>query len=450
MVAGLLIGRRTEAEWKRVPDEVDAFVLGVLVLEVEGGDVFAAAAVEDADVLRAEADGGDGSVDGGVPRADDDDTIAGREGLSGLVSSNELEGVDYSGVIGAGDGEPVHGAETDTEEDGIEAGLDTLDGIAAADFADAELDAKLANVLDLGEGVDSAEFVLGDAVGVEASGEGALVDDGGLDAELAKLRCAGERCGAGADEGYAELLLRAGAQGDLGAGVVEGLHGEALQVADLDGLVVVAMQDAGAFTEYLHRADAGATDGEDVGGEDGFGGAAEVSGRDLFDEARDVDVSRTGRGTGGIEAVEAAVRLHHSTLSGESRVQVVELLPRSPGRVCTSALSTHCPPMGPKERYSQPLPPRTPEPKKTRLVQRSSKHSRGGDAKSMQNAGSKSTFAAGCGRSAAGLGGLDGGKRCTQRARWRLHRALRVISSPPCEVMVRWPRATTTHCGPGA
>ena len=36
--------------------------------------------------------------------------------------------------------------------------------------------------------------------------------------------------------------------------VVEGIHGEALQAGDLDGLLVVAVHDAGAFAENVDGA----------------------------------------------------------------------------------------------------------------------------------------------------------------------------------------------------
>ena len=52
---------------QHLPQELYAFVQRVVVLKGEGGDAFAAAAIHDRDLLRAEAFGGTGGVDGGVP-----------------------------------------------------------------------------------------------------------------------------------------------------------------------------------------------------------------------------------------------------------------------------------------------------------------------------------------------------------------------------------------------
>src|ERR1035441_5048600 len=67
-------------------------------------------------------------------------------------------------------------------------------------------------------------------------------------------------------------------------------HGVALQAADLDGQLVVAMEHAGAFAEHVHGTHAGATEAEDVGIENGLRAASQIAGRQLFDEARHVDV----------------------------------------------------------------------------------------------------------------------------------------------------------------
>ena len=81
--------------------------------------------------------------------------------------------------------------------------------------------------------------------------------------------------------------------------------------ADSDGLLVVAMQDAGAFAEDIDGTGARAAFAEDVGVEDGLRGAFEVVAGDLLDEARDVDVRGAGGGAGRVEAVEAAIGFGH-------------------------------------------------------------------------------------------------------------------------------------------
>src|SRR5579862_3524359 len=88
---------------------------------------------------------------------------------------------------------------------------------------------------------------------------------------------------------------------------MERVHSVALEAADLNGLAIVAMHDAGAFAEDIDGADAGATGTEEIRVENCERGAAQVAGGDFFDEARNVDVGGTGGGAGRIEAEEAAV-----------------------------------------------------------------------------------------------------------------------------------------------
>ena len=68
-----------------VPEEVNALDLRVFVLEVEGGHLLRAAAIDHGDILGAEANGGVGSIDGGVAGADDSDTTGDTGGSAALV-----------------------------------------------------------------------------------------------------------------------------------------------------------------------------------------------------------------------------------------------------------------------------------------------------------------------------------------------------------------------------
>ena len=105
---------------------------------------------------------------------------------------------------------------------------------------------------------------------------------------------------------------------------MEGIHGEALQAGNLDGLLVVAVEHAGSFAEHVDRATAGATGAENVGVENGPGGAGQVAAGDLFDESWNVDVRGAGGGAGRVETVEAAIGLRHGRLQVERRMQVTE------------------------------------------------------------------------------------------------------------------------------
>jgi hypothetical protein len=102
------------------------------------------------------------------------------------------------------------------------------------------------------------------------------------------------------------------------------VHGVALKAANLNGLFVVAMIDAGAFAKDIHGTDTRATGAENIGVEDGERGAGEVSLRDFLDETRNVNVRGAGGGAGSVEAVETAVGFDESGLGIERRMELRE------------------------------------------------------------------------------------------------------------------------------
>ena len=207
----------------------------------------------------------------------------------------------------AGDAEFVHSAQTYAEEDGVVFTFEFGEGCSGDFLAEAEVHAERSDHFDFAEAVGGTEFVFGDAVSVEAAGEGFAFEHGDGKTLLAQFCGAGERSRSGADAGDSAEFIGGGFLGERRAIVEESIHGEALEAADFDGLLVVAMIDAGAFAEDVHRADAGAAGAEDVGVEDGERGAAKIVLGDFLDEARNVDVRGAGGGAGGVEAVEAAV-----------------------------------------------------------------------------------------------------------------------------------------------
>ena len=182
----------------------------------------------------------------------------------------------------------------------------------------AELDAHAANHLDLAQAVGGAQFVLGNAVGVQAAGQRAALDDRGLNALPAQLRRAGQRRGTGADAGHLHsrdaARVRSSSVSPAG---MESVHGVALQAADLDGLLVVAMHHAGAFAEHFHRADARAAAAEDIGIENASAPSRADCPCDSLDEAGHVDVGGTGGGAGRVKTIEAAVGLNDGGLRRE-------------------------------------------------------------------------------------------------------------------------------------
>ena len=151
----------------------------------------------------------------------------------------------------------------------------------------------------------------------------ALEKSNGETAE-AEFGGAGKRSGAGADAGNPFAALRDNGTKKHGAVAVEAVHGVALQPAYLNGLLVVAMVDAGAFAEDVNGADAGATRAENVGFKNSLRGTGEISLRDLLDEARNVDVRGASGGAGRVEAVEAAVGFDKGFLRSEGRMDFGE------------------------------------------------------------------------------------------------------------------------------
>jgi hypothetical protein len=91
----------------------------------------------------------------------------------------------------AGDAEAFHGAEADADENEIEVALKIGERDGIAHFGLAEFYAHVADHFHFAEGVGGAELVFGDAVGVEAAGERAVVEDDGLRALAGEFGCAG-------------------------------------------------------------------------------------------------------------------------------------------------------------------------------------------------------------------------------------------------------------------
>ena len=86
------------------------------------------------------------------------------------------------------------------------------------------------------------------------------------------------------------------------------IHGVTLQPADGDGLVI-RTQDAGAFAQLLHGANARTGCAEQIGREYGVGRAFEIARGNFLDKAWNVDVRGARVGTGRVVAEEAAVGL---------------------------------------------------------------------------------------------------------------------------------------------
>jgi hypothetical protein len=236
---------------------------------------------------------------------------------------DEIEGVDDLGQIFAGDAQARGGAEADADEDGVVGLLELRDGDVPADGdAAADFNAKGFHELDLGEADLGLHLVVGDAVGVEAAGLGLFFKNCDAVAEPREFGGAAESGGAGADDGDFFPGVLGGCGEHAEAALLDVVGGEALETADLDGLLVAVVEHAGAFAEHRGRAHAGAGGAEDVGGQDGFRGAGRVAEGDFFDERRDVDAGRARHDARRVEAIEAAAGLDERLLRAQRRVDV--------------------------------------------------------------------------------------------------------------------------------
>ncbi len=210
-----------EADRLHVPQELHAFLPGVLVFEVEGGHLLGAAAIDHRDGFCAEPDGGVGSVDRGVARADDGDVAGDLRDCAALVIRDERERVGHPGELFAGDAEAMDGAEAYAEEDRVVLGFEAVEHGGVNDGVEVELDAELGDAVDLAQAGGGGELVLGDAVGIEAAGQRARVVEDGADALAAELGGTGERCGTGPDECDGAAGVGRGCEWEASAGFGE-------------------------------------------------------------------------------------------------------------------------------------------------------------------------------------------------------------------------------------
>ena len=299
--------------------ESGAVVFGQFVFEAVGGHVVLAAAVDDGGNIGPEAFGLADGVDGGVAAAEDGDAAADGDFVErfGVDPLDEFEGVDHFGEIFAGNAEAVGPAEAEGEEDGVVVFFEFVDGEVLADLhAVLKFHTEALDHFDFVETDFGRHFVVGDAVGVEAAAFFLFVEDGGFVTELGEFRRAAESGRAGAEDGdFFTVLFRRGLE-DVDVVVENVVGGVALESSDFHGITFQIEDHAGSFTEDFSRADTSATGAEDIGGEDGSGGAGRIPVGDFFDERRDVDAGGAGHNARGVEAEETAVGFDQRFLRG--------------------------------------------------------------------------------------------------------------------------------------
>ena len=258
-------------------------------------------------------------VDGGVAAAEDGDAAADGNFVErfGVDPLDEVEGVDHFGEIFAGDAEAVGAAESEAEKDGVVVFFEFGHGEVFPDFhAVLKFHAEAFDHFDFIEADLRAHFVVGDAVGIETAAFFLFVEDGDFVAELGEFGGAAEPGRAGAQDGDLFAVLFHRGVEDVDVVVENVVGGVALEASDFHGIAFQIEDDAGAFAEDFGRADAGAAGAEDIGGEDGAGGAGRIPVGDFFDERRDVDAGGAGHDAGRVEAEEAAVGFDERFLRG--------------------------------------------------------------------------------------------------------------------------------------
>ena len=286
-------------------------------------DLCRTAAIDDRDLLGAEAQRRARRIHRDIAAADDGDMAADLDwrrvlweliGLHEVTAREELIGrVDAVEAL-ARNALEARQAGTRANEDGIEALFlqELVDRVETTGHrVDFDLDAELLDVLDLL--LDDRvlrQTELRDAVGQHAARLVQRLEDGHIIALLREVARAGEARRARADDG--DFLRISGTLDRLDL-FIRGelaISDEALKAADGDGFAALR-EDAVLLALILLRADAAADGRQRIRLLDGRDGTVEVALLDLADEGRDVDRDRAALAALRDLAVQAALCLGH-------------------------------------------------------------------------------------------------------------------------------------------
>ena len=306
--------------------EVDALFLGVLNFFRARRDLRLTAAVDDGDLLRAEAQRRAGSIHRDIAAADDGDMAADLDrrrvfrelvGLHEIAAREEFIGrVDAVEAL-ARNALEARQAGARADEDGVKALFlhELIDRVEAAGYrVKLDLDAELLDVLDLlldDRILRQAE--LRDTVRQHAARLVQGLEDRHIVAFLCKVACAREAGRAGTDDSD---FLRIGCALDwldLFIGSELAVSHEAFEAADGDGLPALR-EDAVLLALIFLWADATADGRQGIRLLDRRDSAVEVALLDLADEGRDVDGDRATLAALWYLAVQAALCLGHCRL----------------------------------------------------------------------------------------------------------------------------------------
>src|SRR6185437_8858350 len=185
------------------------------------------------------------------------------------------------------------------------------------DAADAE------NEIDFAAREMRRHLVFGDAVFVEAAEPRARLIHRDIVAKPRETMRAGQSRRSAADHGDF-LAARPGARERMVRFGEDRIGGVALEPADLDRIAFLRGTHTGALAQNLGRADAGAGAAEDIGLEDAHARALDIIGRDLLDEAGNVDAGGTGLDAGRVVTEVTAIGLDQRLLPRQHRMKIAE------------------------------------------------------------------------------------------------------------------------------
>ena len=289
----------------------------MLDLFAAGGQLGHAAAIDDVDLVCAQALCAAGGVHGDVAAADHGDLLAVLDGGLGVVlvglhqidAGQELVGGVHALEGLARDAHEAGQASAGADEHGLVAHLKQLvhGQHLADDHVGLDVHAHRLEVVDLlvDDGLGQTE--LRNAVGQHAAGDVQRLVDGDLVAQAGQVARAGQTRGAGADDGDL-MAVGCGGLGGLGGMLAVPVSDEALQTADAHGFALDAAHALG-FALGLLGADAAADCRQGGLLVQDLKRALDVLVGDALDEGGDVDVHRAGGHAGLVLAVQAAAGL---------------------------------------------------------------------------------------------------------------------------------------------
>ena len=243
--------------------------------------------------------------------------VGAGENLVGGVDAEEVFARDVQELGQAGTGTDVDSLKTVFKE--------LVNGFALADDGVVDdFDAHGNEIVDFHLDDLLGETELGDAVNQHAAAFVEGFEDGDIITHFAKIACAGQPGGTGADHRHTMSVRgRNGNRGLVLFGIVI-VSNEAFKPADGNTLALFAT-DAFAFALLLLGADTPADSREGVsGGEDVVGGV-KITLNNLGDELGDADRNRAAGAAEGVFAVQATVCLGNGLLFGIAQGDLIKV-----------------------------------------------------------------------------------------------------------------------------